>query len=1588
MSRSIFSRKQTTLFQAFLIAATVLSAAVAARAQNSVVYVPTITTIAGTGAVGNTGDGGLAGVAQFGNVTYSMTDAAGNIYIVDKGKFVIREIAPQTPGGPLYISHVAGSTTGGSGYGGDGTLASSTGVTINSENSAWVTPTGDIYIADTNNNAIRLIYEGGAAAASAIKLSNSITNPQLGYIYTIAGCGPTNAGFAGDGLVATNTTTTKLSGPNGIAVDSAGNIYIGDSGNQRIRRITAGTGIINTIAGNGSGVEAGDGGLASASQISGPRNLYVDVNGNLFVTDRTYCVIREITGLSNPATAVINLVAGHSGTTCTYSGDGGLATSAHLNSENSSAVDALGNIYTIETTSNTLRVVNAASGVIYTLAGSATLPAGSAGDGQLSTTATFNGPLGVALAPNGNILINDSANYKLRQLALANTFPTTSVGANSATQTNGMEAIQGVTINSFGMSHTSPADFSIGTITGCTLPATLAVDAVCSTPVTFSPTAPGLRTSQLQVVDSNSNKYFLGLSGIGNAPAVSVAPGTITPYAGTGTAGSSGDGTPATSATVTAPAAVAVDSAGNVYLAGSDNRIRKVSGGTITTFAGTGASGYTDGVAATAAKLNNPSGLAIDATGNVYIADTGNNAVRVINANTSIITTMPGTSGVFSAPQGVGVDAAGNVYVADTNNNVIRKVNPVTGYVSIVAGTGVANYTGDTGLATAATLKAPAGVSLDSAGNIYIADTGNNAIRKITIATGIITTVAGTGAAGSSGDGAAATLASLNAPKRVVVDAAGDLYIADSGNNEIRFVSAASGLIVTLTGGKGIGASATATVAGGAVSAVTVTTEGSGYTTAPTVSFTGGGGTGATATATITNGVVTSIAVTAGGSGYTSAPTVVLTGAGSPTLATLNAPGGVALDQFADLFIADTGNNRVATVTATTTTLAFGSANPGVTTPAQIAAVTNFGNQTLTLTGLTIPAGFTQGTSGGTDCSATTVLAAGASCYISVTFTPTGSGSFNNNIVVTDNALNKTTSTQTIALTGTGNVTSPPSAIQATTGNNQTTTPYSAFPITLVAKVVDASNFGVYGVPVVFTAPLTGATGTFANGTNTTSTTTGAGGVATATIFTAGATRGQFTITAAATGVTTPASFTETIAGSATPLVTVSYTPTTNPATYGQQITLKATLTPATLGGNNVSGSVAFYDNGGTTAVASGSVSGGVATSLPFTPSAGSHRYTATYSGDANFSGSTSPTAATLTVNQLGITAAATANPASFLYGSNTVPVLTGTLTGVIPADTANVTPTFSTTASSTSLPGVYPITTTLSGSAAGNYTVTSTSGTVTVTGLPTVGTLTSSTPNVGPTTTVTLVDNVAYNGTGIASVPVTFYDGGVTGTNLGTKTAGAAGNATLNTTLSLGTHIITAVYAGTGIYAGNTSNSYTVVVVAPSFTYTVLSSTTITVAQGQQGSLQFSYTLTGGYVTPITASCSGIPAYASCTITPVTYTPTSTTTTQLGLMVINTAGPLHANNRPLHRSPLEPILATVFLGSLFALRRKSNLRLLVLLMACATAAIGLNGCGSGVTAPLSGVYTPTGTTNGTLTIQTGASTQTTPFTLIVTAGQ
>ena len=360
---------------------------------------------------------------------------------------------------------------------------------------------------------------------------------------------------------------------------------------------------------------------------------------------------------------------------------------------------------------------------------------------------------------------------------------------------------------------------------------TIAIDAICVSPIFLCPyfaefvalssvgtkinqTWEGIMRAHLQIFCC----VALLFSVAGYAQSV----GDITSVAGTGLVGFSGDGGLSISAKLANPRGVGLDKAGNFYIADTaNNRIRKVniSNYMITTVAGSGKAGFCgDGGAATSACLTQPSGVAVDSAGNLYIADNGNSRIRKVDTSGKITTYagdgtptfcgdgLPATQACLHTPTGVAVDTKGNVYVAEYFSGRIRKILASNHTITTVAGNGAMGSSGDGGPAIFAELNGPTGVAVDASGNIYIAEWGGNFVRQVN-PSGIISTLAGNGNPMFCGDGGAAASACLRLPWAVAVDGSGNVFVADSGNSRIRKVTASTKKISTVAGGGNTGGS-------------------------------------------------------------------------------------------------------------------------------------------------------------------------------------------------------------------------------------------------------------------------------------------------------------------------------------------------------------------------------------------------------------------------------------------------------------------------------------------------------------------------------------------------------------------------------------------------------------------------------------------------------------------------------------------------------------------------------------------------------------------------------------------------------------
>ncbi|MBI4903841.1 MAG: SMP-30/gluconolactonase/LRE family protein [Acidobacteria bacterium] len=617
----------------------------------------------------------------------------------------------------------------------------------------------------------------------------------------------------GDGGPATDA---MLLAPSALAFDGSGNLWIADAGNARIRTI-APSGAISTIAGSGERGFGGDGLPASSAQLSSPGGLAFDTHGKLYLTDQNR--IRVISSDGTISTLAIGAIG----------------------ATNALVFDKAGNLYVADTFSHRVRRIDP-SGGMSTFAG--TGQPGFSGDGGDAAAARINLPIALVFDASGNLLIAEGS--RVRRVSPEGVITTLLGEGNSET----------------------PAIIK---------PAALAVDA----------------SGTILVADSIGNRVW----------AVSSSGGQRA-FAGSGERGSTGDGGGALDARLDGPSALVIDARGNLLIA-EGNRVRMVdSVGVIRTVAGRSHFGGDDGPAASAILLS-PLGVAQDGAGNTYVADSGNHRVRMIDSSGTTATiagdVVPGFAGDgepstlarLSSPSDVALDQAGNIYIADSGNNRVRVIDR-TGTIRTLAGDGFPRFAGDGGLAISASLSSPTAVGVKGDGTVYISDSKNHRVRAVAT-DGTIRTVAGDGRSTLQGDGGPAILASFDSPRGLALDDSGNLFIADSGNGRVRKVDPLENVSSVVGFGVTPGTARTLVPY-----AMAVDKTGNLYI----ADFAGN-----RLLRLNVRGVVSTIAGdTTGAAGFS--------GDGdAATAARMNAPAGVAINSDGSILVVDKGNNRIRVLT-------------------------------------------------------------------------------------------------------------------------------------------------------------------------------------------------------------------------------------------------------------------------------------------------------------------------------------------------------------------------------------------------------------------------------------------------------------------------------------------------------------------------------------------------------------------------------------------------------------------------------------------------------------------------------------------------
>jgi len=655
----------------------------------------------------------------------------GDIYIARRASNIISRIDAKG-----IITDVVGS--GESGFSGDNGPA--TQATLKVPAGITFDKAGNLYICDRENHRVRKVNTKGI-------------------ITTVAGNG--TAGFSGDNGPATKA---QLNLPSGLVVDSKGNLYISDRSNNRIRVVDT-QGIIRTFAGTGDDGYHGDNMPALKATLDRPFGLAMDKKGNLYIADRGNNRIRKIDG-----SGMITTVAGDGG--FYFIGDNGPAYRASIAGPTGVAVDDSGNIYIADRYNNRIRQVDSL-GMIRTIMGTGHQDYN--GDSEVARETNLHLPFGVALDKNGDLLVNDRSHYRIRKLIMKGNRVKTVAG-------NGVKHFAG----DYGPAGGANLSFPDGI-----------------------------------VVDKNDNIIFADKT---HYRIRKITPeGIITTIVGNGIRGNIGDGGPALKASVF-PTRLALNSKGELYFlspSGFVSLIRKVdTQNKIHLFLSTGNQEYQEyiktshyvgaSVKSEIVAITQFSGMAFDGKGNLYVSDRINHQIRKISPNGKVITIAgtsesgysgdngPAIKAAFRDPQTLAMDKQGNLYVGDTANNMIRKIDS-KGIVTTIAGNGKHAYGGDNGPALKASFKTISDLAIGPTGELYILETGNHTVRKIT-KDGTIVRVAGRpGIQGYFGDGGPATKAMLQSPAGIALDSKGNLYITDMGNNAIRKVTP-NGIITTLAG--------------------------------------------------------------------------------------------------------------------------------------------------------------------------------------------------------------------------------------------------------------------------------------------------------------------------------------------------------------------------------------------------------------------------------------------------------------------------------------------------------------------------------------------------------------------------------------------------------------------------------------------------------------------------------------------------------------------------------------------------------------------------------------------------------------------
>lgn len=747
------------------------------RIRKIVISTGVVTTIAGNGVLSYADGPGTS--ASFKFPRGICIDRSGNLFIADTDSHRIRRIIISTG----VVSTLAGTALGiGTSGSTDGT---GTSASFNSPFGVAVDINGNLFVADTYNQRIR-----------KITFPNGLI-PAGGVVTTIAG--QANIGFA-DGTGA----AALFYYPTGVVVDAIGNLFICDKDNNRIRKMTPG-GVVTTVAGNAQ--QSWVDGVGASASFNQPPRLAFDPSGNLVVADGLNHKIRKVT-LDGVVTTLAGNVRGFAD---------GVSTGSipSFNNPLDIAVDANGNMFVADTDNHRIRKVTP-NGVVTTIAGS-----GNPGfaDG-IGTNASFFAPNALAIDTSGNLFVADRGTWYIRKIVLSTGLVTTIAGngvygyADGIGTSTSFKNIWGMTIDRNGNLIVADTDnHRIRKVTPAGVVSTVAGSGNAAF-ADGTGTAASFYYPHDISVDASDNMFIADT--YNHRIRRITAGGVVTTIAGQSNMGFADD--TGASAIFRYPTGILVDTSGNLYICDKDNnRIRKITfpnglipnGGLVSTLAGNSQSSSVDGVGMSA-SFNQPIKLAFDPSGNLIIADRVNHKIRKVTL-AGVVTTVAGDGSgrwvdgtvplgaSFYRPRGIVIDTSGNLFVGDSDNHVIRKIVISTGLVTTVAGSGNAAFAD--GIGAAASFRYPSKLTIDTSGNLFVTDSNNHRIRKIVISTGAVSTIAGSGnAAFTDGTGAGA---SFNEPFDIDIDENGILYVAELYNHRIRKIVISTGVVTTLAGGNG-----------------------------------------------------------------------------------------------------------------------------------------------------------------------------------------------------------------------------------------------------------------------------------------------------------------------------------------------------------------------------------------------------------------------------------------------------------------------------------------------------------------------------------------------------------------------------------------------------------------------------------------------------------------------------------------------------------------------------------------------------------------------------------------------------------------